>query len=54
MGFTSDGVQTFTLDSGGFNFPDNKAVNIGTGIDLIITSDGSTSFLKSHDLRTKE
>ena len=53
MGFTADGVQTFTLDGNGFNCPDNKALNIGTGIDLIIKSDGSTSLLQSQDLRLK-
>ena len=53
VGFTADGVQTFTMDSNGFNFPDNKAVNIGTGTDLIIKSDGSTSLLQSQDLRIK-
>jgi len=53
VGFTADGVQTFTADASGFNFPDSKAVNIGTGTDLIIKSDGTTSFLQSQDLKLR-
>ena len=43
VGFTSDGVQTFTMDSNGFNFPDNKKVNLGSSSDLQIYHDGSHS-----------
>jgi len=46
MGFTSDGTQTFTMDGNGFNFPDNKKVNLGSSSDLSIYHDGSNSYIK--------
>ena len=45
MGFTSDGVQTFTLDSNGFNLPDNKKLFLGSSSDLAIYHDGSHSHI---------
>ena len=47
VGFTSDGVQTFTLDGNGFNLPDNKKLFLGSSSDLEIYHDGSHS--RIHD-----
>jgi len=46
VGFTSDGVQTFTMDSNGFNFPDSKKVNLGSSSDLQLYHDGSNSYIE--------
>ena len=46
MGFTSDGVQTFTLDGDAFRFNDNKKLLCGTGGDLEVFHDGSNSYIK--------
>jgi len=47
MGFTSDGVQTFTLDGDAFRFNDNKKLIAGTGSDLEIYHNGSDSYIKN-------
>ena len=46
MGFTSDGVQTFTLDGDGFTLPDNKKLFLGSSSDLQLFHDGSNSYIK--------
>ena len=46
MGFTSDGVQTFTMDGNGFNFPDGKKVFLGSSSDLEIYHSGTHSYIK--------
>ena len=46
MGFTSDGVQTFTLDGDGFKLPDNKKLLVGSSSDLEVFHDGSNSYIK--------
>jgi hypothetical protein len=46
MGFTSDGVQTFTLDGDGFKLPDNKKLFLGSSSDLEVFHDGSNSYIK--------
>ncbi len=46
VGFTADGVQTFTMDSNGFNFPDGKKLNLGSSSDLELFHDGSNSYIK--------
>ena len=43
MGFTSNGVQTFTLDGDAFRFNDSKKLICGTGSDLEIYHDGTNS-----------
>ena len=45
MGFTSDGVQTFTMDGDGFNFPDDKKVQIGSSDDLQLYHSSGNSFI---------
>ena len=46
MGFTSNGVQTFTLDGDAFRFNDDKKLLCGTGSDLEVFHDGSNSYIK--------
>jgi len=46
VGFTSDGAQTFTMDSNGFNFPDGKKVNLGSSSDLSLYHSGSHSYIE--------
>ena len=46
VGFTSDGVQTFTMDGNGFNFPDGKKVFLGSSSDLEIYHSGTHSYIK--------
>ena len=43
MGFTSDGVQTFTLDGDGFKLPDNKKLLVGSSSDLQLYHDSSSN-----------
>ena len=45
MGFTSNGVQTFTLDGDAFRFNDNKKLMCGTGSDLEIYHNGTDSII---------
>ena len=47
MGFTSDGVQTFTLDGNGFTLPDNKKLFLGSSSDLSLYHDGSHNYIKA-------
>ena len=46
IGFTADGVQTFTADGNGFNFPDGKKVFLGSSSDLEIYHSGTHSYIK--------
>ena len=48
MGFTSNGVQTFTLDSDGFRFNDNKKLICGSGSDLNIYHNGTDSIIDNN------
>ena len=46
VGFTASGTQIFTMDGNGFNFPDNKKLQLGSANDLQIYHDGSNSYIK--------
>jgi hypothetical protein len=48
MGFTSNGVQTFTLDGDAFRFNDNKKLMCGTGSDLEIYHNGTDSIIDNN------
>ena len=48
MGFTSNGVQTFTLDGDGFRFNDDKKLIVGSGSDLNIYHSSGNSIIDNN------